>query len=232
MTSFLKVGEAESECLSACDDQVNSVSVTSSDFPNRETFVRREEFCLTLLKLRKTCSSPKRAFLVAKLPTVCDNIERIVSRIAQGVRNASSYESPAAVPIVCTDLEWDPVRIYGFQREDRDLVDMEEDIFVYAKKNLAVVNVYIKDPVVTRILRDQKIPVIAFVANTGGLLGLCMGFSLVSVFEVLYHVLGAFREWRHLRLMGGAMRRLAAATIAASATPAQDKNKRGVATVE
>jgi hypothetical protein len=39
--------------------------------------------------------------------------------------------------------------------------------------------VYIKDPVVTRIKRDQKIPIIGFVANTGGLLGLCMGFSLV-----------------------------------------------------
>ena len=45
---------------------------------------------------------------------------------------------------------------------------LEEDIFQYAKQNLAVVNVYIKDPVVTRILRDEKIPVIAFVANTGG----------------------------------------------------------------
>ena len=44
---------------------------------------------------------------------------------------------------------------------------LEEDIFQYAKHNLAVVNVYIKDPVVTRILRDQKIPIIAFVANTG-----------------------------------------------------------------
>jgi hypothetical protein len=48
---------------------------------------------------------------------------------------------------------------------------------------------------VTRILRDQKIPVIAFVANTGGLLGLCMGFSLVSVFEIVYHMLGALRKW-------------------------------------
>ena len=72
---------------------------------------------------------------------------------------------------------------------------IEEDIFRYAKKNLAVVNVYIKDPVVTRIKRDQKIPVIAFVANTGGLLGLCMGFSLVSVFEIVYHMVGAFRKW-------------------------------------
>ncbi len=64
------------------------------------------------------------------------------------------------------------------------MTKLEEEIFRYAKQNLAVVNVYIKDPVVTRILRDQKIPVISFVANTGGLLGLCMGFSLVSIFEV------------------------------------------------
>ncbi len=33
----------------------------------------------------------------------------------------------------------------------------------------------------TRILRDQKIPVISFVANTGGLLGLCMGFRYFVV---------------------------------------------------
>ena len=57
-----------------------------------------------------------------------------------------------------------------------------------------MVNVYIKDPVVTRILRDEKIPVIAFVANTGGLLGLCMGFSLVSVFEIVYHACGTARK--------------------------------------
>ena len=49
----------------------------------------------------------------------------------------------------------------------------------------------------TSIMRDQKIPVIAFVANTGGLLGLCMGFSFVSVFEILFHLLGAIKKvWR------------------------------------
>ena len=64
---------------------------------------------------------------------------------------------------------------------------LREELFLYAKKNMALVNVYIKDPVVTRIKRDQKIPLIGFVANTGGLLGLCMGFSLVSAFEIVYH---------------------------------------------
>ena len=41
----------------------------------------------------------------------------------------------------------------------------------------------------------QKITVIAFVANTGGLLGLCMGFSLVSLFEIFYHLIGAVAKW-------------------------------------
>ena len=63
---------------------------------------------------------------------------------------------------------------------------LQEEVFRYAKRNMALVNVYIKDPVVTRIKRDQKITVIGFVANTGGLLGLCMGFSLLSLAEFVY----------------------------------------------
>jgi hypothetical protein len=59
---------------------------------------------------------------------------------------------------------------------------------------MALVNVYIKDPVVTRIKRDQKIPIIGFVANTGGLLGLCMGFSLISAFEIIFHFLISIKK--------------------------------------
>ncbi|TRY72690.1 hypothetical protein TCAL_05397 [Tigriopus californicus] len=180
-----RVGENQDECLSACYDQINHVSVTSSDFPNRETFVRREEFCLALQKLNRTCNSEKRAFLIAKFPTVCHNIRVVFQRVSDIGENGS----------LCRALKWDPVRLWDFNRTDADIARLEDDIFQYAKQNLAVVNVYIKDPVVTQIMRDEKIPVIAFVANTGGLLGLCMGFSLVSVFEVLYHLIGALRQW-------------------------------------
>ena len=51
----------------------------------------------------------------------------------------------------------------------------------------------------TRIKRDQKIPIIGFVANTGGLLGLCMGFSLVSAFEIVYHCMLTLC-WKSLHL--------------------------------
>jgi hypothetical protein len=40
-----------------------------------------------------------------------------------------------------------------------------------------------------QIKRDQKIPLIWFVANVGGILGLTMGCSLVTIFEILHHVL-------------------------------------------
>ena len=53
---------------------------------------------------------------------------------------------------------------------------------------MALVNVYIKDPAVTQVVRDQKVPLIWFVANIGGILGLTMGMSLVTIFEIIHHV--------------------------------------------
>ena len=46
-----------------------------------------------------------------------------------------------------------------------------------------------KDSFAKRIVRDEKVTVTSFVANVGGLLGLCMGFSLVSVVEMVYFVI-------------------------------------------
>ena len=56
--------------------------MTSSDFPNRETFVKRDEFCITLRKLNRTCHSEKREFLLAKFPDVCDDIIAVEDKIA------------------------------------------------------------------------------------------------------------------------------------------------------
>ena len=43
--------------------------------------------------------------------------------------------------------------------KDKDLVLLNA-IFAYARENVALVNIYIKPPVVTRILRDQRTPII------------------------------------------------------------------------
>ena len=66
---------------------------------------------------------------------------------------------------------------------------MSEEIYKYAKDNLVLFNTFIKDPYVKKFLKDEKITWISYIANAGGLLGLCMGFSLVSAAEIVYHLL-------------------------------------------
>ena len=48
---------------------------------------------------------------------------------------------------------------------------------------------YLQDPYAKRFMKDEKITKTAYIANSGGLLGLCMGFSIVSAAEILYHCL-------------------------------------------
>ena len=45
-----------------------------------------------------------------------------------------------------------------------------------------------KDSYVKKFIKDEKITRISFLANAGGLLGLCMGFSVISVAEIIYHI--------------------------------------------
>ena len=40
-------------CLTNCEDQINDLFVTTSNYPNKKTFKEREEFCLLVKKLMK-----------------------------------------------------------------------------------------------------------------------------------------------------------------------------------
>ena len=68
---------AQKPCLAACQDQLNLVTETASSFPNSQTFHRREEFCLTVYKLIKTCSTVKAAALTDAFPTICAHLSFI-----------------------------------------------------------------------------------------------------------------------------------------------------------
>ena len=62
----------------------------------------------------------------------------------------------------------------------------------YAEENLAVLYIFIKDPYYTLIKKDVSMTTISFIGNAGGLVGLCMGLSFVSIFEVFYHCFNFF----------------------------------------
>ena len=45
-----------------------------------------------------------------------------------------------------------------------------------------------KDPYARRYLREVKTTTTKFIANSGCILGFCMGFSLISGAEVVFHI--------------------------------------------
>lgn len=166
-------------CFSPCEDQTNRMAVTTSVFPNFNTFTHGPEFCVLYRKLVSTCRSYKNATLQERYPNMCQILFRNETQLCKGDNATAAGD----------EEEEDSLRrLQDHQNSlaaDRELVSV---LFRYARENLALVNIYIKDPAVTQIKRDQRVPTIWFVANVGGILGLTMGCSLVTVFEIIHHV--------------------------------------------
>ena len=62
------------------------------------------------------------------------------------------------------------------------------ELYQYGRQNLALIHIMVQSPYVTKIKRDVAMPFITFVANSGGLLGLCIGFSFISAVEILFWI--------------------------------------------
>ena len=109
---------------------------------NKEIFTRRPEFCLLYEKLQKTCKSWKREALTMKYPDLCSTIVKVKESIVIcPVRYAN------------TTVILDPILF----RLNGSLLKLRDELYLYARDNLAVVNIYIKDATVTKIRRDQKV---------------------------------------------------------------------------
>ena len=59
-------------------------------------------------------------------------------------------------------------------------------LYIYGRDNLAMIHVMIQSPYITKIKRDVAMSFTNYVANTGGLLGLCLGFSFISMLELVF----------------------------------------------
>ena len=58
-------------------------------------------------------------------------------------------------------------------------------VYLYSRDNLIKLQMYIKDPYVTRIMRQEEITEMSFVGNIGGSLSLFLGFGFISAIDVL-----------------------------------------------
>ena len=164
-------------CLSACEDQVNSFTSISQAYPtNRERFSKSKHFCKIFLRLNSTCNSNKERFFTGAYPNVCDDILQVNTLFDD--------------EIICQENQlWPSKKLHDLNATLADR--LKKSIFKYAQENVMIVKVFMKDITVTSYTKDEKISTISFLANTGGLLGLCIGLSIVTFFEFIFHILSA-----------------------------------------
>ena len=73
-----------------------------------------------------------------------------------------------------------------FEKYDEPDLTLVNEMHEYGKQNLAMVHVMIQSPYVTKIKRDVAMTLTTYIANAGGLLGLCIGFSFISAVEIFF----------------------------------------------
>lgn len=100
---------------------------------------------------------------------------------------------------------------------------IEGEIHNYARENLAIINIFIKESYTKRFRKTEKMSRISYIASSGGLLGLCMGFSFVSLAEIAYHcflcIILLFAKKRALFKKSQAQKRQRKRTSLASSHP-------------
>ena len=75
-----------------------------------------------------------------------------------------------------------------FEKNNGPNETLVKELHQYGRQNLALIHVMVQIPYVTKIKRDVAMPFITFVANSGGLLGLCIGFSFISAIEICFWI--------------------------------------------
>ena len=65
------------------------MAVTTSVFPNLNTFRHGPEFCELFRKLKSTCSSHKRATLTNRYPKLCETLENDTSTLCYEEKGSS-----------------------------------------------------------------------------------------------------------------------------------------------
>ena len=168
MTMVQTAENKTKKCLQRCDLQTETIMTTTSTFPNRETFVYRQEFCYVLQKIARVCANPIQKQIFEQRINFSDCCKQILE-----LNNTLR---------ICDDGDHADLTIASSRPA------VVEFLYDYANKNLAVLNVFIRDPYYTKYLKSEQITPISFIGNAGGLLGLCMGMSFVSIFEVFYHL--------------------------------------------
>ena len=168
---------AMDNCMEACKRQENGNQISLAQYPQQHNFFYQKHFCLVASHiLQATCQEEnRRHFLNLRHPDLCKTLE--------------SFENYFGKNSSCG--KWPKIFLVDNESPDDVLVDQ---LFQYGRENLAMVRVMIQSPYVTKIKRGAVMTFTNYAANTGGLLGLCLGFSFISAIEICFWFCCCCRE--------------------------------------
>ena len=171
---------ASIDCLTACKVQENSNQISLALYPQKDNFFHQQRFCHVASHIWQiTCQDKNRKyFLDLQQPELCQTLEYFGNYFN---KNSSCQN-------------WPKNFLQEFKKPNETLLG---EMVEYGRKNLAAVKVMIQSPYVTRIKRDVAMTFTNYVANSGGLLGLCLGFSFISGVELIFWFCcccGVFKE--------------------------------------
>ena len=178
---YVNANGKKMKCRSRCEDQTNKLFVTTSTYPSKNTFRYRDEFCIILRRILIKCSGIKNISLEERYPGICEEL------------NPLQNKDPR---LYCNENQWNPDEIYGTRfcrnaSDNKNCSNLENYVLQYAKDNLVIIHLSIKDPYAQKFQKEEKMPIINYIANLGGLLGFGLGFSVITGIEIVYHFLSA-----------------------------------------
>jgi hypothetical protein len=174
------INNSTRRCLPSCEYETITASISSVSFPIQSSFHHTSYFCLALAKVDRICNNTQRA-------TIFEQNYDANEITCNEIQNA--YRSH----LLCTTNQKPIHKNFIFYPRIKTFV------FSYVKNNFAVLKVFIRDPYYTLIVQDEDIPFITFIGNAGGLLGLSMGLSFITFFEIFYHIINLCSN-KHLKV--------------------------------
>ena len=154
------------------------MTTSESSYP-KDSLAFTPDFCLIVKKIKKICANTERK----------QAFEERYKTAKYGAFSCADFAGRNALII---KHEFTPLGdLCAMEAEDISQKVVDAAI-TYAKENLAVVRVFLRDPYHESIIRDRRTSRLSFFGSVGGWFGLCCGLSIISAIEMLYHTILLF----------------------------------------
>lgn len=177
--------ERMEKCMSHCKDIKYDTLVSQARFPTMQTFLQRREFCVIFKKILKVCSRSIQKKLLNSWLRYEFLGEKGFGLDCPTLKILHEQHS------FCSKDEF-----FINEKQRTLLMDEYPEVWkfmlFYTRNNVALLRIYFKDPYYTKIVRDQSISLRDFIGTAGGVIGLFLGFSVLSLVEFIYHLVKFF----------------------------------------